>query len=230
MSKELCFHNEIFETVVRHELSIYDRPILDTDIKELIDLDCSDFTFSDEDCEILMLCEKLELLYINIGADRLAFLERMVNLDKLVLETWNTVDFNYFSSLRNIRTLVVSGGDVSSIDFKNLEALEQLEYLEDLTLHEFGSADLRPLKKLPNLKNLYIGYANKLYNIDAISSLKCLETLSLISIDIDNFDFLDGLSADTVLLFDSLNVESDIDIEKFSRFEKCDYEDIGRIY
>lgn len=230
MSKELCFHNEIFETVVRHELSIYDRPILDTDIKELIDLDCSDFTFSDEDCEILMLCEKLELLYINIGADRLAFLKRMVNLDKLVLETWNTVDFNYFSSLRNIRTLVVSGGDVSSIDFKNLEALEQLEHLEDLTLHEFGSADLRPLKKLPNLKNLYIGYANKLYNIDAISSLKCLETLSLISIDIDNFDFLDGLSADTVLLFDSLNVESDIDIEKFSRFEKCDYEDIGRIY
>lgn len=216
--------------MVRHELSIYDRPILDTDIKELIDLDCSDFTFSDEDCEILMLCEKLELLYINIGADRLAFLERMVNLDKLVLETWNTVDFNYFSSLRNIRTLVVSGGDVSSIDFKNLEALEQLEYLEDLTLHEFGSADLRPLKKLPNLKNLYIGYANKLYNIDAISSLKCLETLSLISIDIDNFDFLDSLSADTVLLFDSLNVKSDIDIEKFSRFGKCDYEDIGRIY
>ena len=73
MQKEITFHHKEFETTVRHELLILDRPIYDTDLLNLIDLDCSMFKFDDEDYETLMLCENLEFLCIESCALNLNF-------------------------------------------------------------------------------------------------------------------------------------------------------------
>ena len=229
MAKELIFYHPEFEKVVRHELLISDRAITDEDALNVFDLDCSDFTFDSRDYDALSAFKNLDWLTINTRADELDFLKELPLLEELNLETWggnNSVDFNCFSHLVHLRELFVSGGDVSSIDYKNLEGLAELKNLESLTLHEFGTVDLRPLRRIPWLNGLYCGYANEVYDIDAIAELSNLEGLTLIDVEMDNLDFLDNFPDSLVIELCGLKIKSDVDYNKLSRFIEGEFDEL----
>ena len=233
MVRELKFYHSEFEQVVRHELLISDRPITEEDALKVFDLDCSNFTFDSRDYEALSAFKNLDWLTINTRADELDFLKALPLLEELNLETWggnNSVDFNHFSHLAQLRELFVSGGDVSSIDYKNLEGLTKLEKLESLTLHEFGTVDLRPLRSMPWLKGLYCGYANEVFDIGAIATLSNLEALTLIAVEMDNLEFLDSFPDSLVIELCGLRVKKGIDHSKLARFVEGKFEEIEDLY
>lgn len=233
MKKELKFYNAEFEQVVRHELLVSDRPITDEDALKVFDLDCFDFTFDSRDYEALSAFKNLDYLTINTRADELDFLKELPALEELNIVIWgveNVVDFKRFSHLVHLRELEVSGGDLSSIDYKNLEGLIELKNLESLTLHEFGTVDLSPLCSMPWLKSLYCGYANEVYNIDAIATLSALKSLTLIDIEMEDLDFLDSFSDNLIVGLYGIKVKNGIDYSKLSRFADGDFDEIESTY
>ena len=119
---------------------------------------------------------------------------------------------------------------MSSIDYKILEGLAGLKRLESLTLHEFGTVDLHPLRKMPWLKGLYCGYANEVYDIYAIAELCNLEGLTLIDVEMDNLDFLDKFPDSLIIELCGLRVKKGIDHSKLSRFTEGDFDEIEDLY
>ncbi len=220
--KQLKFYNPIFENVVRNELLIFDRPITDEDALLVYDLDCSEFTFDIEDCETLCSFKNLIWLSINVRFENLSFLKALPNLEELIMDFYQSFfDCSYLSSLQCLRSLVISGGDLSGFEFLNFNALSQLSALEDLSLHEFGSVDLSALKDMTQLTGFFCGYANKVENIEAISHLIKLEGLTLIDIVVDNLGFLDTLSDDLILGLCGVEVIEKVDVNKLKRFKEC---------
>jgi Leucine-rich repeat (LRR) protein len=233
MPRELIFYGSEFEKVVRRSLNIKDRAITEEDVLAISTLDCSGFPFDARDYETLLSFKNLACLVIDTRADELDFLKSLPLLEELNLETWggnNIVDFRVFSCLPHLKTLVVSGGVFSDIGFKNLEGLIALKNLENLTLHEFGSVDLRPLRQMSWLKKLFCGYANKVYDIDALASLCNLKSLELVDIEMDSLDFLDAFPDDIILELCSLRVNNGIDYSRLSRFVNGDFDEIESSY
>lgn len=221
--KNLVFYSKEFEAEVRSELRIYDRPITDEDALLVNELDCSGFTFNSEDRETLCAFKNLELLNINIGLTDFSFLQNFEFLEELSLEFYQgTFDVDLLPLLHNLRSLLISGGSVSSFDFVNTDAFAKLAHLEDLTLHEFGSADLSFLRNMPCLKYFYCGYACRVDHVEAISALENLASLTLIDIKIDDLQFLDALSSEMILDVIGVNVSNDYNIEKFKRFKEVE--------
>lgn len=177
--------------------------------------------------------KNLKSLAIDTRADELDFLKKLPFLEELYIEAWssdNTVDFLCFSHLEHLKKLCVSGGDISDIKLKNLDGLTALKTLEHLTLHEFGSVDLRPLRSMPWLKRLFCGYANEVFDIDAIASLVNLESLELVSVEMDDLSFLDALPDSIEIVLSALKVKQGIDRGKLSRFLAGDFDCIDSLY
>ena len=225
--KELQFFNKKFEDVVRHELLIYDRPLTEEDALVAYDLDCSEFTFDIEDCDTLCALKNLDWLSINVGFEDLSFLKELPKLEELSMEFYrHNFNFSYLTPLKNLRTLFVSGGDISDFEFHNFEELTKLPHLEDLSLHEFGTVNLTALRQMPYLKGFFCGYANKVYNTEAISYLVNLEGLTLIDVTLPNIDFLRTLPSTMVLDLCGVNILENVDFKELERFEECALDDI----
>ena len=232
MTKELKFYDPGFEEVVRCELHIADRPITEEDALKAHTLDCLDFFFDPRDYDALSAFKNLTQLSISMNTNKLDFLREFPLLEELTLEMLSSdgyVDFMHFSCLPHLEELIVSGGDLSDIDYKNLEGLIDLKKLESLLLHEFGTVDLRPLRRMPWLKNLYCGYANAVYDIDAIASLPDLEALTLVDVKMENLDFLDAFPDTLTLKLSWIQVKNGINYDKLSRFVAGDFNDIEDI-
>ena len=227
MSKELKFYHPEFERVVRDELLVSNRQITDEDALNVFDLDCSDFTFDSRDYEFLSAFKNIDWLTIKTRADELDFLKELPLIEELNLEICgvnNTADFNHFSHLVYLRELTVSGDDVSSIDYKNLEGLIGLKNLDCLTLRKFGTVDLRPLRSMPWIKGLDCGYGKEVIDIDAIATLRDLEALTLIDVEMDNLNFLDNFSDSLIVGLYRIRVKQGIDCSKLSRFTEGDFD------
>ena len=82
------FHHFEFELAVREDTKIHDRPIEETDLKQVEHLDCSNFDFSHEDLETMEKCTALRDLAINIGMIDLSFLSSFPMLEDLYLVYW----------------------------------------------------------------------------------------------------------------------------------------------
>ena len=77
----------------------------------------------------------LKSLAINTGSEDHSFLQWFPMLETLDMVCWNrcnAVDFRAFRHLKNLKWLFVSGGDISDIDFLNLDALTDLRSLRNL--------------------------------------------------------------------------------------------------
>ncbi len=191
MEKELSFYNNEFEDVVRDALSISDRPIYVSDVLNVSELNLSNFDFDIRDCETISQFKNLKRLVINIGFNDLSFLSCFSNLRELNIEFYKDVfDFKYISMLGKLEDVFVSGGDLSDMKIANLELIADIDSLESLSLHEFGYVDLRPLKKMQQLKIFMCAYADEIVNYDAIGELCNLEHLDLTDLQIGNMDFL----------------------------------------
>lgn len=224
---ELQFHNKEFEDVVRHELLIYDRPLTEEDALLAYDLDCSNFTFDIEDCATLCSFKNLDWLSINVGFEDLSFLKELPKLEELSMEFYrHNFDCSYLVPLQNLRTIFISGGDLSDFDFHNFEELTKLPHLEDISLHEFGTVNLAALRQMPYLKGFYCGWGNEVYNIEAISSLVNLEGLTLIDITLPNIDFIRPLPSTIVLDLCGVNFLENVDFKELDRFEECELDEI----
>lgn len=225
--KELQFNNKKFEDVVRQELLIYDRPITEEDALLAYDLDCSEFTFDIEDCETLCVFKNLDWLSINVNFEDLSFLKGLTNLEELSIEFYQTFfDCSYLVALKKLRSLSISGGDWSDFEFHYFEEIAKLTKLENLGLHEFGTINLSALRQMPHLKCFYCGYADKVYNIEAVSYLVNLESLTLIDITMPNLDFLRTLPNEMILELCGVNILEDIDFTELHRFQEYDLSEI----
>ena len=227
IEKELVFYSHKFELEVRMALSITDRNIYPSDVLKISELDLAEMRFDVRDCDVMCRFENLESLYINFGYKDISFLSSLKKLRLLNLESYcSTFDFKYLSELKGLNELFISGGDYSGMRLDNLEAISGIDGLEYLGLHEFGYVDLRPLKKMPQLKDFLCGWADEVINYDSIGDLKSLKTLTLIDLKLDDIDFLRNMPVDMSLELCGINFTKEIDIGIFDRFSKKDLSEI----
>lgn len=220
---ELCFHHPEFEQEVRSRLKIFDRSITGQDIKKVTELDLSNFYFLDEDREVLCLCHSLISLDICIGNTDSGFWDHFPKLQFLcVICMGDEFDFKIIHNLKNLESLIVSGGDLSDIPYKNPDALLALKKLEGIELHEFGAIDLAPLSRMQQLKFFALRYADEIANIDMIGTMNFLDTLVLDGLDIESLDFLDTLPSRINLKMCGNHVRGGVDIHKWKRFASRD--------
>ena len=222
---ELSFHNSKFEQEVRTRLNIFDRAITDADAKLVTELDLTNFYVEDEDVETLLHFNNLKILALEMKSKDSGFWQHFPRVEALYWITWGgDIDFEVFSHMHTLKSLTVSGGDYSSIGFKNLDALIPLKILEHLELHEFGSVDLAPLRAMKQIKSLAVRYSHQVQNIDVIGAMTQLEELTLDGLAVDNLDFLDTLPNNIALEMCGIQVpkRENIDIKKWKRFTNRD--------
>lgn len=225
--KELQFYNKRFEKAVRNALQIFNRPITEEDALKAEELSCWEFTFDIEDCDTLSAFKNLTYLEINVGFEDLSFLENLTNLTHLNLDFYRfNFDTRYLLPLKKLEILFISGGDLSDFVFHNFERIAELPNLNDIGLHEFGTVDLAVLKDMPNVKSFFCGWADKVYNIEAISNLVHLEHLRLIDITIPNLDFMRPLQNEMALELCGISILDSVDLEELRRFKECDLDEI----
>ena len=195
------------------------------DVASVTFLDFSMIDFEPEYLDALCLFHNLKSLAICIHAEDLSFLSSFPQFEDLDLVCWNKrncVAFKYFACLKELSYLYVSGGDISSIAYWNLDALIELKHLRDLTLHEFGEVDLAPLAKMPWIESFFCGYADRVIHPEAIGQISGLKELELVDFEVDNLDFLDQLDRDLSLDLCAIRSKDIFRPEQLKRFRKVD--------
>ena len=218
----LQFHHREFEEQVRTELGIFDRPITEEDALLVSHLDLSNFSFCIEDMETLSVFKNLRDLDVDMWHSTPEFWHNFPHMEYLYVCVGDDFDFASFQSMKELTYLFVSGGDDSGVDYLHLEALLPLEKLQELHLHEFGSVDLLPLASMPQLRELGVYYADRIWNIDIIGSLSQLEELQLTGLYVDSLDFLDRLPDHIRLDLCGIHVYGGVDPLKWKRFTERD--------
>jgi Leucine-rich repeat (LRR) protein len=229
LNHELNFVNPRFEEAVREGLQVFGRPITEEDALALEELDLSDVDFDEADYATLSAFKNLKDLGVSSHAGILPVIASLPRLESLFVECWTLeegVDLSVLSPLHNLRYLGISGGDVSSMDILHTEVLTELKQLVEITFHEFGSVDLQFLRDMPQIKTFFCGWADHVEHIEAIGCLTHLESLTLISVEMDDLDFLDTLPEDMEIELCALKVRDGIPMEKLERFPNHDYDEI----
>lgn len=225
---DLIFQHPEFEAEVRARLDIWDRPLTKEDALLVSVLELNNFRFQKGDLETLFNFTNLTELAINTGKLDHDFWEHFPKLKDIYWSCWaGTVDFECFRTMYELWSLVVTGGDWSSAEFKNIEALLDLRQLKILVLHEFGAVDVGPVGMMTQLEGLAIEYARKVENIDAIGKLSQLEELVLTGLTVDNLDFLNNMPDDMKLDICGIHVREEVDVSKWKRFTSRDVSEIS---
>ena len=220
---ELVFQHPEFETEVRTRLDVWDRPLTKEDALLVNVLELNNFKFLKSDLETLFNFTNLVELAINTGKLDNDFWKHFPKLRDIYWLCWaGCVDFEGLRTLNELGSLVVTGGDWSCAEFKNLDALVNLNELKVLVLDEFGAVDLTPVGMMTQLENLGIEDANLVKNIEVLGNLSQLEELVLTGLTVDNLDFLDSLSSGMKLDLCGIHVRKGVDISKWERFT-CRY-------
>ena len=225
----ITFHDSAFERDIREALGKENGPVTIEDLLSIHELSCEIYNNHNiEDLETVCKCRNLEELYIELwGCDTdFQFLSSFPSLKELYVISGCDVDFCSFTVLPKLTKLVVSGGDWSHIDYCNMDALIQMPNLTSLTLHEFGTVDLSFLKGMPWLTEFFCGWAKHVYNVDSIGSLKNLDHLTLIMIEMDNLDFLNKLPDSLSLELSGSEVHDGFNENMFLRFQEADVYDM----
>lgn len=220
MHRSLEFHNSGIERIVREKLSIPTGPISMIDALRITELDITNYTFNEMDIDTLTCFTNIEKLDLETFVTDMTFLKAFPKLKNLGLcyTGVKDVDFRVFADCVDLEVLFVSGGVWSDVNFINIEALCSISKLKNLFFHEFGEVDLVFLQKMPWIEQFYCGWAKKVKNIDSIGKLYNLRSLSLLSLEMDNLDFLDSLPDGMDLNLMGDEVHEGIIMEKLDRF------------
>lgn len=225
---ELTFCHPEFECEVREQLGIFDRPLTDADARNVRSLDLTNFSFSLEDLDTLSRFTELTDLGIEMHIVSSSFWRSFSKMQDLYLCCWGgPVDFDSFRKMEDLKSLWVSGGDLSDIDFLNLNALTNLKKLRILGLHEFGTVDLAPLREMPQLRIFYLGWAKKVIDIETIGTMTQLNELKLNGLYVDDLDFLYMLPDTLQLEMCGNHVYGGVDPAKWNRFSKHNISEIS---
>ena len=117
---------------------------------------------------------KLEYLYIPVcsGTD-LSTLNTLKNLKSLGLRTNNT-DLSAVYECESLESFNLSNGKI-----KKLDGIEKLEKLQDLRLETLYIEDFSCLKKLENLKVLYLSNESGFGDLSFLKDMTCLEEVHI---------------------------------------------------
>ena len=135
-------------------------------------------------------------------------LEKLNNLEILVINDTAVKDFKTLGNLTNLKELTLGGGRVCNLDLspleklnnleilmigdtvvKNLKTLENLTNLKELTFRGKTVSNIEPVKKLTKLKNLYI-YDAQVTNLEPLSGLNNLQILYIYNTPVANIEAL----------------------------------------
>ena len=220
------FKHPVFEYGVREALNKPEGPIMVEELAYFKELDLDYDNYYKEDLEVIKSCTNLERLAINLINRDLPFLNSFPKLKDLFLVCMDekyAVDFQVFTGLKKLESLTVSGGEISNVDYLNLEALVSLQNLKSLTLHEFGSVDLKPLESMIWLEEFTCGWSNEVKNISSVGKLINLKSLDLTCIEMQNIDFLDTLPDEMSLELMENVIHEKLDMDKLKRFRDVEY-------
>lgn len=225
MENVIRFKNRFFESDIRKRINRKEGPVFESDIKSLTSVIYEWDSWGD-DTELLYELPKLKELIVETNSIPL-FLNNMPDLEGLDLTFWGSqeFDFKWVSHLEKLKSLCISGGDISSMKLVNEEEITRLTKMTELIFHEFGSVNLEFLKDVNYLTSFYCGYADDVLNIDVIANLQSLKELTLIDIHVDNLDFLNAFGNDLEIELCALWLPEGFDetkLEELERFERCD--------
>jgi len=225
MTQPLVFYNKMFENAVREALNVFEGPLYRNDVEKITQLELADFDFEAEDFATLIKFKNLKKLDISAFAWKLNFLKAFPELEDLHIEVWNNdniLAFNDFKNLHKLKSLTVSGGMYSTIQFINLENLQPLNLLKSLSLHEFGFVNLQPLANCSQIEEFYCRYGKRVANISVVKNFTSLKSLTLIGLKLDNLDFLDAFPDDIYLELCGLEITEPVNVDKLKRFNNAD--------
>ena len=230
MSDEFVFQNPKFEQAVRQVLNRMSGPISASDVEDVKEFVCCDYSLKQADMEILRHFMSVERLDIEIDGTDLSFIssfQRLKELDVICWKSWGKksgIDCTVFSTLTELEGICLSGGMQSNMTFYNCDVLTDLKKLKELWFHEFGSIDLSFLENMTWLEKLFCGYGKEVKNIDCIGKLVNLKELELTDLSINNLRFLGALPCDMALTLCALDVHDGIDLDVINRFPNIDIE------
>lgn len=233
---KLQFHEPRFEEKVRETLKTFDRDLVLADLKEILELDCSEFIMLRDDYAILAECTALRTLYLEAWPDILPVVGSLTQLQELqmtCIEFRCDFDLRELTGLRKLETLSLSGGDWSTMNFLHIEALSVLQHLRSLGFHEFGSVDLLPLTELPHLDTFFCGWGKDVKHIETVVQLPNLKHLSLIDAEVKSMDFLDELDENVFVELCGIRTSREYNIRKLKRFRQrniCELTIAGKEY
>ncbi|QGU94993.1 hypothetical protein GOM49_07730 [Clostridium bovifaecis] len=148
--KTVRFKDDNFEYKIRSILGVFDRDILDKDLKKITSMDLNHNNV--EDLEGIQYCVNLKR--INLSYNKINNIDNLENLEKLE-------EINLFNN-----------------NIEDISALSNLSKLKKVDLAKNRIKDVTPLGSLTNLQELDL-YSNNIENIEVLSQLKKLTFLDV---------------------------------------------------
>lgn len=185
-------------------------------------------TPSDEDLHIVnaILKERQDIpfrVYGFYGEDvvDLSFLNKLTNVKRLEIDTYQ--DIINFDCLYEFDLIELSLGIFKRKDYSFIKELKPC--LEELSIDlddKNRNVDIEWLTRFPNLKNL--GIRNVTKNISALKELKSLKSLSLRSIKIQDYSFLQDMKVKNLHLY----FQNPAFFDTFGQNENIEYLELWR--
>ncbi len=223
----LIFTDKNLKNCIAEHLKKEDDTILEHEIPELKELDCSSKDISSlEGIEQLTDLEVLDLSYNNFKAFK--ELTKLDKLKELDLSGNNLLEITDLKNIQSVTTL-----RLSDTKFKDFTTVASLENLKVLYLNENSLTDISQLSAMKNLGELYL----KNNELSDISPLKNLTNITILSISENKISDISVLSSLSLLekLYMYSNPVSDIsavsDLTKLTYLsaKNCKIEDISPI-
>ncbi|MGN0619008.1 MAG: leucine-rich repeat domain-containing protein [Ruminiclostridium sp.] len=128
---------------------------------------------------VLKNLTKLETLEIDYGFENLDNLYKLTKLKTLKVNSSSLTDVSKLTNFKNLRCLEIQGYTANKI--KGIANISKLTKLKELVLHSVNCSadDFAAIKKLKNLKTLYVCYVRIMDVEDIIAEMTGLETLVL---------------------------------------------------
>ena len=155
------------------------------------------------------LNQLIGLALISTNISNLSFLEEKNKLELLYLESNNISNIDIISNLTNLKELNLKNNKIT--DINSLSHLTKLEIL-DLSNNDICHFDA--LKNLISLKELHI--TSKINNMDFLTNLKKLESLTLFNLNQESLSLLEKLPKIESLILHDLSYN---DLSIFNNFK-----------
>ncbi|MFU0823638.1 leucine-rich repeat domain-containing protein [Clostridium sp.] len=165
ISKPVKFKDDNFEYKIRSILGVFDRDILDKDLKKITSMDLNHNNI--EDLEGIQYCVNLKK--INLSYNKISNIDNLRNLKKLE-------EINLFNN-----------------NIEDISALSNLSKLKKIDLAKNRIKDVTPLGSLKNLQELDL-YSNHIENIEVLSQLKKLTFLDVSRNKIKDLNPIKGMN------------------------------------
>ncbi len=189
-------------------------------IEALKNLKKLDITISKLDFAQIANAISLEEFAVRVynGGQNAEQLGKLKNVRKLKLDSVESDDFDFLTEMTALRNLTVS----SMKGIRNSD-IEKLTDLEELTLANKNSADVRVIEKLPKLKIFFWNGGSQLYDISDVKGSDSLESFGQLFGSAESYEFFGNCpNLRTVALLGVNGAALDMSVFKGTKLETID--------